>query len=368
MPLFLGGEYDMKNGYVIVVLAICVQFVLLAGCTMKENDSIELASVNGEIIFDSDLDVVKTQYESKNMSDAELLDGLIKERIVLQYDEAIEDEITEDDIENKLQELKGTENGTIFYQKAIEEYGSEEAVRIAMKNRIIYNAAKEDLMDQFSSSFFIDLDKLYLRTEDFIAQYDISELDDNEKEDYKEAVLTQYREALTNELFDLYFQVWLNEQIRSSDIEYLSYIGPLSTRKMIQLSENSVVIDQKEETLQNITFVEAQEVYGNFLYLPNEMEQYDGLKIYGYHDTKEQIKTLRVDYIDKEGGLPVSISLIVSPDLAMGDERIISENNNGENLVEYNIAPIGVRYSISSPYEIEKIEQILGRMIPYTLQ
>ena len=50
----------------------------------------------------SDFDLAKAQYESKNMLDAELLDGLIKERIVLQYGEKIEDIITEEDVEKKL--------------------------------------------------------------------------------------------------------------------------------------------------------------------------------------------------------------------------------------------------------------------------
>ena len=70
------------------------------------------------------------------MLDAELLDGLIKERIVLQYGEKIEDIITEEDVEKKLQALKAEQNGNIFYQKAMKEYGSEEAIKNCTKKSV----------------------------------------------------------------------------------------------------------------------------------------------------------------------------------------------------------------------------------------
>lgn len=357
----------MKNRNILAIIVIFFQFIMLVGCIEKGNDSIELATVNGEMILDSDLDLAKAQYESKNISNAELLEGLIKERIVLQHYKEGENTITDEDIENNIKDLKAKPNGNIFYQKAMEQYGSEEAIKIAMLNRMIYNFAKDDLMNQFLSSVLIDIDKLHFRTEEFVAQYDIDKLTDSEKKDYIEDVFTRYVDSLTNELFDLYFQVWLNEQMRNSDIEYLSNIEPLSMWKEIELSGDNLLIDQKEEPLRNLTFTEAQEVYGNFLYIPNEMAQYDGLKVQGYHDTKEQIKVLRLDCIEEKQGRPINISLIVSPDLEMGDERVVSENN-GINIVEYNIALLGIKYSISSSLEVKELEEILVRMIPYTLQ
>lgn len=204
----------MKDRYIIAVLAVFLQIAVLVGCSGRESNSIEIASVNGEKILASDFDLAKAQYESKNMLDAELLDGLIKERIVLQYGEKIEDIITEEDVEKKLQALKAEQNGNIFYQKAMKEYGSEEAIKIALKNRLIYNFVKDDLMNQFLSVLRIDEDKLYFRAEEFAEQYDIDRLDNKEREDYLETVFMQYRDSLTNELFDLYFQVWLNEQFK----------------------------------------------------------------------------------------------------------------------------------------------------------
>ena len=46
---------------------------------------------------------------------------------------------------------------------------------------------------------------------------------------------------------------------------------------------------------------------------------------------------------------------------------MISENS-GVNIVEYNIAQIGVKYSICSSLEVETIEEVLDRIIPYVLQ
>ena len=102
----------MKDRYIIAVLAVFLQIAVLVGCSGRESNSIEIASVNGEKILASDLDLAKAQYESKNMLDAELLDGLIKERIVLQYGEKIEDIITEEDVEK-------IANKTIEQQKAV---------------------------------------------------------------------------------------------------------------------------------------------------------------------------------------------------------------------------------------------------------
>ena len=291
----------------------------------------------------------------------------ICKNIIASFDAHVTKFFTEEDVEKKLQALKAEQNGNIFYQKAMKEYGSEEAIKIALKNRLIYNFVKDDLMNQFLSVLRIDEDKLYFRAEEFAEQYDIDRLDNKEREDYLETVFMQYRDSLTNELFDLYFQVWLNEQFRNSDIKYVSDIEPLSTCKRIQLRGDSVLIDQEEDTLRNITFTEAQEVYGNFLYIPNEMEQYDSIEILGYHNVREQIKVLRIDYIDEKQKMPISISLIVSPDLEMGEEKVISENS-GVNIVEYNIAQIGVKYSICSSLEVETIEEVLDRIIPYVLQ
>lgn len=63
----------------------------------------------------------------------------------------------------------------------MKEYGSEEAIKIALKNRLIYNFVKDDLMNQFLSVLRIDEDKLYFRAEEFAEQYDIDRLDNKER-------------------------------------------------------------------------------------------------------------------------------------------------------------------------------------------
>lgn len=86
----------------------------------------------------------------------------------------------------------------------------------------MYNIAKESIKSEFLQVFSIDKRKINLRTEDFIAQFDLKDLSDEEREEYRQAVVKQYNDALIDEAFDLYFQVWLNKQVENSDIEYLN--------------------------------------------------------------------------------------------------------------------------------------------------
>jgi hypothetical protein len=53
--------------------------------------------------------------------------------------------------------------------------------------------------------------------------------------------------------------------------------------------------------------------------------------------------------------------------ISLGIYKKLSENS-GVNIVEYNIAQIGVKYSICSSLEVETIEEVLDRIIPYVLQ
>ena len=45
---FLRVKYDMKDRYIIAVLAVFLQIAVLVGCSGRESNSIEIASVNGE--------------------------------------------------------------------------------------------------------------------------------------------------------------------------------------------------------------------------------------------------------------------------------------------------------------------------------
>lgn len=118
--------------------------------------------------------------------------------------------------------------------------------------------------------------------------------------------------------------------------------------------------------MNEVTFTEAQEVYGNFLYLPNDMENNDGLTILGYHDPKEQIKVLAVKYVDES--VPVNIFLGVSPDLYDLENGIKFSEKDGVNTVEISIADIGVKYIISSSIDKKLLEMSKtgGRSSPQT--
>lgn len=362
---FFFGEDNMKNKTMYFIIAVCLMFLIISGCSNTENDNSVIIKVNGDDILLTDIDLARRQYSGRDVSDADLLGGLIKEKIVLQYFEKTGEQISDEEVESQYELLKTVENGNIFYEKALAEYGTDEKVKEAIKYRLMYNIAKESIKSEFLQVFSIDKRKINLRTEDFIAQFDLKDLSDEEREEYRQAVVKQYNDALIDEAFDLYFQVWLNKQVENSDIEYLNNTENPFVKKDIRLEDEKVYINQDEISLNEVTFTEAQEVYGNFLYLPNDMENNDGLTILGYHDPKEQIKVLAVKYVDES--VPVNIFLGVSPDLYDLENGIKFSEKDGVNTVEISIADIGVKYIISSSIDKKLLEESLQEMIPYVL-
>lgn len=220
MSLFF-GEDNMKNKTMYFIIAVCLMFLIISGCSNTENDNSVIIKVNGDDILLTDIDLARRQYSGRDVSDADLLGGLIKEKIVLQYFEKNGEQISDEEVESQYELLKTVENGNIFYEKALAEYGTDEKVKEAIKYRLMYNIAKESIKSEFLQVFSIDKRKINLRTEDFIAQFDLKDLSDEEREEYRQAVVKQYNDALIDEAFDLYFQVWLNKQVENSDIEYL---------------------------------------------------------------------------------------------------------------------------------------------------
>lgn len=359
------GEDDMKNKTMYFIIAICLMVLMISGCAKAGNDHSVIIKVNGDDILSTDIDLASMQYSGRDVSEADLLRGLIKERIVLQYFEKTGEKISDEKVESQYELLKTAENGNIFYEKAIAEYGTDEKVKEAIKYRLMYNIAKESVKSDFLQVFFIDKNKINLRTEDFVHQFDLNDLSDEDREEYKQAVVKQYHDALINEAFDLYFQVWLNKQVENSDIELLNGTENPFVKKDIRVEDEKVYMNQDKISLSEVTFTEAQEVYGNFLYLPNDMENKEGLTFLGYHDPKEQIKVLTVKYVDE--GVPVNIFLRVSPDLYDLENDIIFSEKDGVNTVEIGIADMGVKYSIRSSIDNRLLEDRLQEMIPYVL-
>ena len=204
---------------------------------------------------------------------------------------------------------------------------------------------------------YIDQEQMKKRTDDFVSQIDSQSISEEELENYRAAVLAQYEQALTNELFDLYFSVWINQLAAESDIMFFSDIKAPFVKK------DSIV---EESSLKTVSFTEAQEVYGNFLYLPKEMELYDGITLLGYHDTTKQQKVLSVEYITSMEKTPVYILLEVSPDLnLLKSERKTHEGDRTQ--FEITFSEIGVRYTISSSLDGERLKQEIDKMIPYSV-
>ena len=322
----------MTSKHKVLMLFFCLLLMILSGCTDRTGDNQILARVNGENIYNSDMDLMRNQYAGRNLSESDLLCGIVKERLILQHYADGGKEISEEDIDSQFQQLKDIQYGDVFFRKAIDTYGSEEAVKESIKYRLMYNSVKEELRYGFSKMLYIDQEQMKKRTDDFVSQIDSQSISEEELENYRAAVLAQYEQALTNEL------------AAESDIMFFSDIKAPFVKK------DSIV---EESSLKTVSFTEAQEVYGNFLYLPKEMELYDGITLLGYHDTTKQQKVLSVEYITSMEKTPVYILLEVSPDLRTQFEITFTE--------------IGVRYTISSSLDGERLKQEIDKMIPYSV-
>ena len=347
----------MSSKHKVLMLFFCLLLMILSGCTDRTGDNQILARVNGENIYNSDMDLMRNQYAGRNLSESDLLCGIVKERLILQHYADGGKEISEEDIDSQFQQLKDIQYGDVFFRKAIDTYGSEEAVKESIKYRLMYNSVKEELRYGFSKMLYIDQEQMKKRTDDFVSQIDSQSISEEELENYRAAVLAQYEQALTNELFDLYFSVWINQLAAESDIMFFSDIKAPFVKK------DSIV---EESSLKTVSFTEAQEVYGNFLYLPKEMELYDGITLLGYHDTTKQQKVLSVEYITSMEKTPVYILLEVSPDLnLLKSERKTHEGDRTQ--FEITFSEIGVRYTISSSLDGERLKQEIDKMIPYSV-
>ena len=130
---FFFGEDNMKNKTMYFIIAVCLMFLIISGCSNTENDNSVIIKVNGDDILLTDIDLARRQYSGRDVSDADLLGGLIKEKIVLQYFEKTGEQISDEEVESQYELLKTVENGNIFYEKALAEYGTDEKVKEAIK-------------------------------------------------------------------------------------------------------------------------------------------------------------------------------------------------------------------------------------------
>lgn len=142
---FFFGEDNMKNKTMYFIIAVCLMFLIISGCSNTENDNSVIIKVNGDDILLTDIDLARRQYSGRDVSDADLLGGLIKEKIVLQYFEKTGEQISDEEVESQYELLKTVENGNIFYEKALAEYGTDEKVKEAIKYRLGYHDPKEQI-------------------------------------------------------------------------------------------------------------------------------------------------------------------------------------------------------------------------------
>lgn len=75
----------MTSKHKVLMLFFCLLLMILSGCTDRTGDNQILARVNGENIYNSDMDLMRNQYAGRNLSESDLLCGIVKERLILQH-------------------------------------------------------------------------------------------------------------------------------------------------------------------------------------------------------------------------------------------------------------------------------------------
>lgn len=340
--------------------------LLLLGCEMEsEQNDIVLLELNGEAIYQSDLDLIKHQYSSKEFDEEDLLESIVMERVVLQCFEVINGKISDNQIDEQFNALKNLDEQGIYYEKALEIYGSDERIREAIRYRLMYNSVKSYVQEEACSKFSANEAIIDIRTDDFISQVELDGYSEEVIREYNKAVNSRYEDALITEMSDLYFKGWIYRMLGISEIAYINYTGSLFDHVDVQLNQRSLLYGEKELELSEITLMEAQEVYGNFLYIGTDKDK-EELMIFGLHDPEESLKVLSLNYYDEERYSLIAISVIVTPTLSMKDT--CREYINGDtNTVQLRFSDIGVQYSISAKLEFEELEYILHQLIPYQI-
>lgn len=369
----------MTKKILIPIMALCL---LLSGCTKSkstEKAPTETAStssknvlltVNGEPIYKEELEKIKSKYEKNGLTESEIVEGMILELITLQQADELSISVSQEDVDSRYNELVDLEQ-PLFYEKAIEQYGSEENYKDALYYRLIYDEVSTKIKESFSDTFSINNALLQERTQDYISQYTSADFEENNinEKDFSKEVAQTYNESFLSALEDLYFKVWQYQESQICELSFDNYNG----NNLFQVQEYDITTDTlqfrgKSYEMKEITLEEIKDRFGNYFYLPDSIEDsYGAINGKAIHVPAKDVRGL---YLTLGTDPPVTIKLIVSPILSLYNDfqenGIIERTENGLNKIEYVQPDLGIYYSITAKMEYTELENFLNSYIPYT--
>ena len=356
---------------IIPALAICLS---LAGCSstgasqdIPKKDI--LLTVNGEALYQEEFDKISAKYKEKGLTEAEILEGMVLELVTLEKADDFSISVSEEDVQARYEELLALDQ-SLFQEKALEQYGSEDAFLEALHYKLVYEETADQIKSSFSQSFSLNDAVLQERTKDYVSQYAKADFEENDMDaaDFEQETMHTYTDSLLSSLQELYFKVWQYQTAANSELSYVSYDGePLFQKSDYALSPDSLTLKGKTYDLKELSLAEVQDRFGNYFYLSNTLtDSYGALNASAVHIPEQDVRALYATLGDDK---PVTIQMIVSPILSLYHDfkgnGFVTSTENGLTTLTYLEPALGIYYEVSAERNETELEAFFRQCLPY---
>lgn len=203
------------------LIFFCLILFLAIVSSCEDNNAV-LAYVNGEAIYQADIDAAIERYLPNELTYSDALDSAICELVVLQQSDVLGVRVHDNEIENLIKELE--EYSPELYNIAVREYKTLDEYKKSLLYLVTYNKIMDAVTDKYiSENPLIDSEIPALMVEyGFIENTDVL-IEDN----LKELFINEYNEYRREK----YFGEWIESLRQSSDIVYTEAAEDLLYKK-----------------------------------------------------------------------------------------------------------------------------------------
>ncbi|MDR0324605.1 MAG: hypothetical protein LBI19_00745 [Oscillospiraceae bacterium] len=291
-----------------------------------------LLKINGADVTYTEYNNLKKQYDG--LSELRILEGIVLERAVLQFAEGLSLLVSEEEIEQKIRELK--ELGYTFYDIAIQEYRTEEALKEAYRNRILYTKVKEDIIESFRERVIPNEAVISQRTHDYLDRFHLS---GRERDGYRNDVFHTFEEK-----------------------------AALFADNIFSISEDIMIAGGFEYRLLPSERAQFQDSFGDYFYLSDKTD-YEAAEIKSAADPDYMIKGFSV-VLTEPSGIAVSFSSIIAPGLTTAyrhNDSVLTADESSY-IFEYILPELGFYYRAETTDPDIDLEHRLFECVPFQLK
>ena len=185
------------------ILFIILLSILISGCKTSYSPNDVIAYVNGEPIYNQEIENVYMQYKEHGVLREKIIDDTILQILVIQQANGFHIHVSDDELDHTLSEFKTSY--PYYYQEAVKQIGID-ALRKNLKDRALFSKVKdyvlenELLIDDVTVQEFICENKL----ESHLSKYSFNQL----------------RELLSKDLQEFAFQKWMTSLKQNANIVF----------------------------------------------------------------------------------------------------------------------------------------------------